>query len=130
MTPVNHPLLETFKRVTKGAQSTQRWMVGGRRSQNSWDIVECHSWSQDERCISCYCRVGTPLPHQSGGGPPCVVGRRCGVMHVFNNSPLAPCVLAHLPSRVNVYAYARWPVSRSPACCYCMPFPSGNQAAV
>lgn len=64
------------------------------------------------------------------GAPPCVVGRRCGVMHVFNNSPLAPCVLAHLPSRVNVYAYARWPVNRSPACCYCMPFPSGNQAAV
>lgn len=64
------------------------------------------------------------------GAPPCVVGRRCGVMHVFNNSPLAPCVLAHLPSRVNVYAYARWPVNRSPACCYCMPFPSGNQATV
>lgn len=61
---------------------------------------------------------------------PCVVDRRCGVMHVFNNSPLAPCVLAHLPSRVNVYASARWPVNRSPACCYRMPFPSGNQAAV
>lgn len=69
----------------------------------------------------------TPLQR---GAPPCVVGRRWGVMHVFNNSPLAPCVLAHFPSRVNVYAYARWPVNRSLACCYCMPFPSGNQAAV
>lgn len=64
------------------------------------------------------------------GAPPCVVGRRWGVMHVFNNSPLAPCVLAHLPPRVNVYAYARWPVNWSPACCYCMPFPSGNHTAV
>lgn len=64
------------------------------------------------------------------GAPPCVVARRCGVMHVFNNSPLAPCVLAHLPFRVNVYKCARWPMNRSPARCYCMPFPSGNQAAV
>lgn len=27
----------------------------------------------------------------------CVVARRRGVMHVFNNSPLAPCALARRP---------------------------------
>lgn len=49
----------------------------------------------------------------------CVVARRCGVMHVFNNSPLAPCGLAHLPFHVDVYACARMcrtrpPVAREP----------------
>lgn len=36
-----------------------------------------------------------------------VVGRGRAVMHVFNNSPLAPCVLAHRPFHANVCACVR-----------------------
>lgn len=43
----------------------------------------------------------------------CVVARRRGVMHVFNNAPLTPFALAHRPFRANVCACVRtcrvWP---------------------